>query len=404
MVVVGGLVGAGALGYDVVAGFSQSRLYGKGLAAGIAIVLLGDPARPRHPGGRRPHRHGATHRREARPRRRTARGTDRAALAADATERLDPCHCAPRSRRARRRSPRGPARDGAGRRPWPAAAARRSTRPPPARTRAAPAGSGTACGTVDLAISPWVGYEANAAVIQVIAEERARLHGRQEGPQGGDRLAGLRHRRGRRRRRELGPRGPQGQARPRGRRHRRRRRADRRQGRHRLVRAGRGWPRSTRTSPTGRTSTSTRRCSRPRESGGKGQLLDGDPSLRHQRRGAGQEPRPRLRGGLRRQRGRAHHRVPPGASRRRSRCWATSTTRSGSERGAAGQGRPARLHRGLRRRRREGRLRLPGLRARQGDQQAVRGVRQPRRRADRELHLDQRASRTRSPATSPRAA
>ncbi|MET0234864.1 MAG: ABC transporter permease subunit [Kibdelosporangium sp.] len=41
MVVVGGLVGAGALGYDVVAGFSQGQLYGKGLAAGIAIVLLG---------------------------------------------------------------------------------------------------------------------------------------------------------------------------------------------------------------------------------------------------------------------------------------------------------------------------------------------------------------------------
>jgi glycine betaine/proline transport system permease protein len=41
MVVVGGLVGAGALGYDVVAGFSQSQLYGKGLAAGMAIVLLG---------------------------------------------------------------------------------------------------------------------------------------------------------------------------------------------------------------------------------------------------------------------------------------------------------------------------------------------------------------------------
>ncbi|KUN20224.1 ABC transporter permease [Streptomyces antibioticus] len=41
MVVVGGLVGAGALGYDVVAGFSQSELYGKGLAAGLAIVLLG---------------------------------------------------------------------------------------------------------------------------------------------------------------------------------------------------------------------------------------------------------------------------------------------------------------------------------------------------------------------------
>lgn len=41
MVVVGGLVGAGALGYDVVAGFSQGDLYGKGLAAGLAIVLLG---------------------------------------------------------------------------------------------------------------------------------------------------------------------------------------------------------------------------------------------------------------------------------------------------------------------------------------------------------------------------
>ncbi|HEY0813504.1 MAG TPA: ABC transporter permease subunit [Pseudonocardia sp.] len=41
MVVVGGLVGAGALGFDVVAGFSQGSLFGKGLAAGLAIVLLG---------------------------------------------------------------------------------------------------------------------------------------------------------------------------------------------------------------------------------------------------------------------------------------------------------------------------------------------------------------------------
>ena len=40
MVVIGGLVGAGALGYLVVAGFSQAELYGKGLAAGIAIVAL----------------------------------------------------------------------------------------------------------------------------------------------------------------------------------------------------------------------------------------------------------------------------------------------------------------------------------------------------------------------------
>jgi glycine betaine/proline transport system permease protein len=41
MVVVGGLVGGQALGYDVVAGFSQNRLFGMGLAAGIALVLLG---------------------------------------------------------------------------------------------------------------------------------------------------------------------------------------------------------------------------------------------------------------------------------------------------------------------------------------------------------------------------
>jgi len=41
MVVIGGLVGGGALGYTVVSGFSQGQLYGKGLAAGIAIVALG---------------------------------------------------------------------------------------------------------------------------------------------------------------------------------------------------------------------------------------------------------------------------------------------------------------------------------------------------------------------------
>jgi glycine betaine/proline transport system permease protein len=41
MVVIGGLVGAGALGYDVVSGFAQFTLRGKGLAAGFCIVLLG---------------------------------------------------------------------------------------------------------------------------------------------------------------------------------------------------------------------------------------------------------------------------------------------------------------------------------------------------------------------------
>ncbi len=41
IVVIGGLVGAGGLGFDVVAGFSQSTLFGEGLAAGVAIVLFG---------------------------------------------------------------------------------------------------------------------------------------------------------------------------------------------------------------------------------------------------------------------------------------------------------------------------------------------------------------------------
>jgi glycine betaine/proline transport system permease protein len=41
MVVVGGLVGGGALGYDVVAGFARRDFFGEGVAAGIAIVLLG---------------------------------------------------------------------------------------------------------------------------------------------------------------------------------------------------------------------------------------------------------------------------------------------------------------------------------------------------------------------------
>ncbi len=41
MVVIGGLVGAGALGYDTVLGFARSEEWGKGAAAGITIVLLG---------------------------------------------------------------------------------------------------------------------------------------------------------------------------------------------------------------------------------------------------------------------------------------------------------------------------------------------------------------------------
>jgi glycine betaine/proline transport system permease protein len=41
VVVIGGLVGGGGLGYLVVAGFAKPELFGKGLAAGIAITALG---------------------------------------------------------------------------------------------------------------------------------------------------------------------------------------------------------------------------------------------------------------------------------------------------------------------------------------------------------------------------
>lgn len=41
MVVIGGMVGAGSLGYLVVSGFSQDTLFGKGLDAGIAVTALG---------------------------------------------------------------------------------------------------------------------------------------------------------------------------------------------------------------------------------------------------------------------------------------------------------------------------------------------------------------------------
>ena len=41
MVVIGGMVGAGALGFDIVKGFRQTEYIGRGLAAGTTVVLLG---------------------------------------------------------------------------------------------------------------------------------------------------------------------------------------------------------------------------------------------------------------------------------------------------------------------------------------------------------------------------
>jgi glycine betaine/proline transport system permease protein len=41
MVVVGGLVGGGGLGYQVVAGLAQYTNFGSGMAAALALVALG---------------------------------------------------------------------------------------------------------------------------------------------------------------------------------------------------------------------------------------------------------------------------------------------------------------------------------------------------------------------------
>jgi glycine betaine/proline transport system permease protein len=41
MVVIGGMVGGGSLGYITVLGLNQTSLFGKGLAAGIAITAMG---------------------------------------------------------------------------------------------------------------------------------------------------------------------------------------------------------------------------------------------------------------------------------------------------------------------------------------------------------------------------
>ena len=107
--------------------------------------------------------------------------------------------------------------------------------------------------------------------------DQARLHRGEEGPQGAGLLAGLQHRRGGPDPGELGPPGPGEEVhhRPEG---RRRPRPDRQQGDHRLVRAAVAGRRRTPTSPTGKNLNKYAAQFKTSESGGKGQLLDGDPS------------------------------------------------------------------------------------------------------------------------------
>ena len=243
MVVIGGLVGGGGLGYDVVAGFSQGELFGKGLAAGIAIVLLGimldriaQYAAARY-GPVTQQRCTGPH-----PRTDAELGTGRHEHGDGRTD--------ARPRLRRRRRGRGASRS-------PRAAAGATSSDDGQRPAAVTAASSTSPSTRGSATRPTRTSSA------YVAENELGCTVELQGPQGGGRLAGLRHRRGRRRHRELGPRRPEQEV------HRRAgdgratpaRPATRH---HRLVRAASGWPRSTRTSPTGRTSTSTPTCSRPR--------------------------------------------------------------------------------------------------------------------------------------------
>ncbi len=51
VVVIGGLVGSGGLGYEVAQGLVRGQ-FGQGVIASVAILALGHRARPRHAGAR----------------------------------------------------------------------------------------------------------------------------------------------------------------------------------------------------------------------------------------------------------------------------------------------------------------------------------------------------------------
>ena len=177
MVVIGALVGAGALGFDVITGFAQGQDFGKGLAAGIAIVLLGimldritqgagaAVARPRHgpaeparimaaPGGQR----------------RSERTCDTGSWAVgsrggDGRRRRDGLR--EELRRDARAPPTQP-RTGGGA----AASGQPSTAPAASQGVAAATCKGDGDkGTVKMMINQWVGAEANVAVAQCLLQQ-----------------------------------------------------------------------------------------------------------------------------------------------------------------------------------------------------------------------------------------
>ena len=112
------------------------------------------------------------------------------------------------------------------------------------------------------------------------------------------------------------------------------------------------------------------------ESGGKGQLLDGDPSYVTNDEALVKNLKLNYKVVVRRQRGRAASQSFSPPRRTRRRCSATSTSRSGScPRVKLVQRQPAAVHRRVRRRPGEGRLRLPAVRPEQADREEVRRLR-----------------------------
>ena len=114
------------------------------------------------------------------------------------------------------------------------------------------------------------------------------------------------------------------------------------------------------------------------------------PVLRHQRRGAGQEPQPELQGRVRRQRGGADPGVPPGRGEQEAADRLLLRAAVVPVRGAAGQGEPAAVQGRLRRRPGEDRLRLPEVRPEQDRRDQVREGNSPAYELVKAFTLDQR--------------
>ena len=161
MVVVGGLVGAQGLGLVVVQGFSQITQAGAGLAAGIAIVLLGRDAGPDHPGGR-------SDPQERSDLRRTdlsgaLRTTDSDPVRARATkEERVTMHRTRRARAAVLLAVAGLL-----------VAACGGTKVNAGSSAGSSGGSHKPCtGNTNIAVNPWVGYEADYAVVKYVLENK----------------------------------------------------------------------------------------------------------------------------------------------------------------------------------------------------------------------------------------